>query len=218
MTRALDIQLWHRREVFNLFKEYDEPFFNVCANIEVTALLNLSRTESIPFSIACHFLSLRAANEVEPFKYRLRGDQVVIHDQIHGASTVLLENQGFKFYHFEFAEDFEQFQMGAKAALARARATADSLDNQPERDDLIYFSVLPWISFTSFAHARNSDRHDSIPRIVFGKYFSEAETVKMPLSVEVHHALMDGVHVGQYFQKLEDYFSDPQNALRIPGA
>src|SRR6202171_5533879 len=109
MTRALDIQLWHRREVFNLFKEYDEPFFNVCANIEVTALLNLSRTESIPFSIACHFLSLRAANEVEPFKYRLRGDQVVIHDQIHGASTVLLENQGFKFYPFEFAEDFETF-------------------------------------------------------------------------------------------------------------
>ena len=218
MTRDLDIERWHRREVFNLFKEYDKPFFNVCANIEVTALRNLSRSENVPFSIACHFLSLRAANEVEPFRYRLRGDQVVIHDRIHGASTVLLDNQSFKFYHFEFDEDFQQFQIGAKAALARARATADSLDNQPERADLVYYSVLPWISFTSFAHARKSGRQDSIPKIVFGKYFSEAGAVKMPLSVEVHHALMDGVHVGQYFQKLQDYFSDPQAALRNPGS
>ena len=218
MTRDLDIERWHRREVFNLFKEYDSPFFNVCANIEVTALLGLSHKESIPFSIACHFLSLKTANEVEAFRYRLRGDRVVIHDRIHGASTVLLDNQSFKFYHFAFDEDFQQFQIGAKAALARARSTADSLDNQPERDDLIYYSVLPWISFTSFAHARQSDRHDSIPKIVFGKYFSEGETIKMPLSVEVHHALMDGVHVGQYFQKLQDYLSDPRSVLRIAAA
>jgi chloramphenicol O-acetyltransferase type A len=216
MTQSLDIEHWHRREVFNLFKEYDHPFFNVCINVDVTALRNLSRaSEKVPFSIAYHFLSLKAANDIEPFRYRLRGDQVVIHDRIHGASTLLLESQTFKFYHFEFDDNFERFQLGAQAALARARASADSLDNQPDRDDLIYYSVLPWISFTSFAHARDTRRHDSIPKIVFGKYFSEADKIKMPLSVEVHHALVDGVHVGQYFHKLQDYFFEPQLALGI---
>jgi len=218
MIRDLDIQHWHRREVFELFREYDNPFFNVCANIEVTALRDLSRSENVSFSIASHFLSLKVANELEPFRYRLRGKRVVVHDRIHGASTLLLDNQSFKFYHFAFDEDFEQFQAGAKAALATARATADSLDNQPERDDLIYYSVLPWISFTAFAHARKSNRQDAIPKIVFGKFFSEGQIVKMPLSVEVHHALMDGVHVGQYFHRLQDYLSDPQDALRVPGA
>lgn len=215
MIQDLDIEHWHRREVFHLFRDYDKPFFNVCANIEVTALLNLSRHAEVSFSIACHFLSLKTANELEPFRYRLRDDRVVIHDRIHGASTLLLENQSFKFYHFDFDEDFERFQAGAQAALAYARATAGSMDNQPERDDLIYYSVLPWISFTAFSHARKTNRLDAIPKIVFGRYFSEGQTVKMPLSVEVHHALMDGVHVGQYFQKLQDYLSNPQNALRI---
>ena len=142
---------------------------------------------------------------------------MVIHDRIHGASTLLLDNQSFKFYHFDFDEDFERFQAGAKAALEYARATADSMDNQLERDDLIYYSVLPWISFTAFSHARKANRQDAIPKIVFGKYFSEGEIVKMPLSVEVHHALMDGVHVGQYFQKLQDCLSSPHGALGIPG-
>lgn len=214
MTQLLDIEHWHRREVFNLFREYDNPFFNVAANVDVTALLKLTRDKtSVPFALAYHFLSLKAANEIESFRYRLRGDQVIVHERIHGASTLLLDNQSFKFYHFAFDEDFQQFQIGAKAALARARATADSLDNQPARDDLIYYSVLPWISFTSFSHARKWDRQESIPKIVFGKYFSAGEAVLMPLSVEVHHALMDGLHVGQYFEKVQEYFSAPQGLL-----
>jgi len=213
MLPELDIEHWHRRETFNLFRDYDNPFFNVCANIEVTRLLDLSHSLDIPFTIACHFLSLKTANQLEPFRYRLRDDRVVIHPRIHGASTLLLDNQGFKFYHFEFDEDFARFQAGAEAAVAIARETPDSMDNQPERDDLIYYSVLPWISFTAFSHARRSDRSDAIPKIVFGKYFSEGEAVKMPLSVEVHHALMDGVHVGQYFQQLQDYFTHPQDFL-----
>ena len=31
----------------------------------------------------------------------------------------------------------------------------------------------------------------------------------MPLSVEVHHALMDGLHVGRLVQGLEDRLQDP---------
>lgn len=214
MTSDLDIERWPRRHLFDFFKDYENPFFNVCANIDITALLSLGRsTETLSLSLAYLFFSLKAANEVEPFRYRLRGDQVVIHDRIHGGSTLLLDDQTFKFYYFDFDEDFARFQMGAKASRERARVPSGSLEDQPARDDLIHYSVLPWISFTSFSHARKGDRQDSIPKIVFGKYFSEGGAVKMPLSVEVHHALMDGVHVGEYFETVQTYFSDPQSGL-----
>jgi len=214
MTTDLNIELWHRRQVFEFFKGYDKPFFNVCANLDVTALVNLARSDkNCSFTFAYHFLSLKTANELEPFRYRLRGGGVVIHDRIHGGSTVLLPDQSFRFYHFEFHEDFARFQREAQAALNNARTVSDSIGHQANRDDLIYYSVLPWISFTSFSHARQSDPNDSIPKIVFGKYFHEGESIKMPVSVEVHHALMDGVHVGAYFEKLAGYFLDPQAVL-----
>src|SRR6266496_3954590 len=101
MTRELDIEHWHRRETFKLFRDYDNPFFNVCANVEVTQLLDLAHNQNIPFTIACHFMSLKAANELEPFRYRLRDHRIVVHPRIHGASTLLLKNQSFKFYHFD---------------------------------------------------------------------------------------------------------------------
>jgi len=63
---------------------------------------------------------------------------------------------------------------------------------------------IPWISFTGLQHARKTDLEDTIPRFVFGKYFKEEKRLKMPLSVEVHHALVDGFHVGQLFKFLQE--------------
>jgi len=34
--------------------------------------------------------------------------------------------------------------------------------------------------------------------MVFGRIFDDGVQKKMPFSVEVHHALMDGIHVGKY--------------------
>jgi len=215
MISDLNIDQWYRRDVYHLFRDYDQPFFNICANVDGTYLRNLSRDRGVPFTIACHFFTLKAANELEWFRYRLRDERVVIHDRIHGASTLLLENRSFKFYHFDFEENFDRFSAGARAAIAAAHRTPESMDNQPERDDLIYYSVLPWISFTAFAHARQSNRRDAIPKIVFGKYFAEGERIKMPVSVEVHHALMDGVHVAEYFQRLQEYLDAPMNPLGV---
>jgi len=81
------------------------------------------------------------------------------------------------------------------------------------RDDLIYFTTLPWVSFTSFAHARKRGRGDSVPRIAFGKFLRESERTLLPISVEVHHALMDGLHVGRYLTRLEEALLEPENYL-----
>ena len=31
----------------------------------------------------------------------------------------------------------------------------------------------------------------------------------MPLAVQVHHALMDGVHVGRFYALMQEYLSEP---------
>ena len=46
---------------------------------------------------------------------------------------------------------------------------------------------------------------DSIPRIAWGKFFSKGDRIKMPLSVQIHHALADGIHVGRYFNLVQEY-------------
>ena len=71
---------------------------------------------------------------------------------------------------------------------------------------MIHFSAIPWLNFTSLSHARSYSYPDSCPKISFGKMTTLDNGKKMmPLSVHVHHGLMDGMHVGKFvalFQEL----------------
>jgi chloramphenicol O-acetyltransferase type A len=44
---------------------------------------------------------------------------------------------------------------------------------------------------------------------VFGKFVEEQGRLMMPFSVEVHHALMDGIDVGRYLNNFEQALADP---------
>jgi chloramphenicol O-acetyltransferase type A len=215
MPEYLDTEAWSRRHLFRLFKDYDSPSFNVCADVDATSLLDFARARGLSFFIACHFLSARTANEVEPFRYRLRGERVLVHERVNAGAVLLLPDESFTFVYFDFVDDFGEFHAAARASIERARAEPPPLDAREGRDDLVYHSVIPWVSFTSISHARDSRRQSGIPKITFGKYREAGGRVLMPVSVEVHHALMDGLHVGRYFERLEGYFRDPRAALSL---
>jgi chloramphenicol O-acetyltransferase type A len=215
MPRYIDTETWSRRHLFRLFRDYDDPYFNVCADVDATNLLGFTRSRKLSFFITYHFLSTKTANEVEPFRYRLRDDRVLVHERVNAGAILLLEDESFTFVYFDFAEEFGAFHTSARETIERARAEPPPLDARADRDDLIYHSVIPWVSFTSISHARDSRRRNGIPKISFGKCRDAGGRMLMPVSVEVHHALMDGLHVGRYFERLESYFSDPRSALSL---
>jgi len=134
---------------------------------------------------------------------------VIVHDVINGGTTVLLPNETFTYAYFNYRENFDEFVTAAAEAINRVRS--EGALKPTMRYDLIYFTTLPWISFTSFAHARTPGRGESIPRIAFGKFFDENGRTLLPISVEVHHALMDGLHVGRFIMRMEEELSHPEN-------
>jgi chloramphenicol O-acetyltransferase type A len=210
MPRPLDLDRWPRRQHFDFFRGYDLPFFNVCAEVDATALAEVCASPGGPrFFIASLYLSLKAANEVEEFRYRLAGDGVAVHDVIHGGSTVLRPDQTFVFAYFDFDLDFGRFHARAAEVLEQASTGSPVLTPRPDRDDLIHYSVIPWVSFTSFAHARALRRGDSVPKIVFGKHHESGGRRRMPVSVEVHHGLADGLHVGRFFERFQRHLDEP---------
>ncbi len=215
MAEYLDVTSWARRDLFEFFRGYDKPYFNVCVQLDITELLALLRKRpDASVSLAYHYLALRIANEVEPFRYRLRDGKVLVHDVIHGATTVLLSNESFAFAYFDYTADYRKFSADAQGVITEVKREG-RFKSRPS-DDLIHFTTLPWVSFTSFSHARNWGQEDSVPKITFGKFTNEGKRVLMPFSVEVHHALMDGLHVGRYLSKLEAALADPEASLNIP--
>jgi chloramphenicol O-acetyltransferase type A len=108
-----------------------------------------------------------------------------------------------------FDDDFNIFYKNAVNSIESAKK--DASFRSVDRPDVIYHSIIPWVSFTSFSNARKKGQGDDIPRIVFGKYFNSEQKLMLPVSVEVHHALMDGFHVGQYFNSLQNAMNNMAN-------
>jgi chloramphenicol O-acetyltransferase type A len=204
-VRYLDIESWNRRAQFEFFKQYDLPFFNICSELDVTALLRSVKAGSQSFFIASLYCSLRAANEIEEFRYRIRGERVIVHDAVNAGSTVLNNDETFSFCYFDYSSDIHVFTENVSSVLAEHRAKEGGLNPEEDRDDMIHHSVVPWISFTSVSHPRRLRQQDSVPKIVFGKYHESNQRLLIPISVEVHHAMMDGLHVARYLELVQHY-------------
>jgi chloramphenicol O-acetyltransferase type A len=206
--RELDVEAWERKATFEFFRDYKDPFFNMAANVDVSRLYSFCKRRGWPFSIAALYCSIATANEIREFRLRMIDEKVVEFDRVEASQTILNDDHTFSFCYFPWRDTLDAFVEEGHRSREKY-AALKSFDVEAGRLDLIYYSVIPWISFTSFKHANSGDNRQTVPRMVFGKIFEQDGKRLMPFSVEAHHCLMDGYHVGQYFnlfqEKLDSY-------------
>jgi chloramphenicol O-acetyltransferase type A len=166
------------------------------------------KQRGISLNVAVIYVLARAANEIVEFRYRIRGDEVVEHEVVHPSTTILTEDELFSFCTIDYTEDFAVFAARAAERIACVKEDP-TLEDEPGQDDLLYMTAIPWVSFTSFLHPIDLYPADSVPRLAWGKFLEDGETLQLPVSVQVHHALMDGLHVGRFYEKVQGYLSQP---------
>jgi chloramphenicol O-acetyltransferase type A len=210
--RHIDMKTWSRREHFKTYSAFDHPHFGMCANVDLTTFLPVVKERGISLNVATVYAITRAANAIPEFRYRIREDEVVEHEHVHPSITILTDEDLFSFCALDYIEDFSEFAARTEETITHVREHP-TLENQPGRDDFLYMTAIPWVSFTSFMHPMHLDPADSVPRLAWGKIFEDGELLKMPLAVQGHHALMDGVHVGKFYEEVQEYFDDPESVV-----
>jgi len=204
MKHKLDLTNWQRRDHYHFFKQFEEPFFGVCVQIDCSIAHTIAKESGCSFFLYYLYKSLAAANQITPFRYRIEGDEVMVHDQVHASPTINRPDGTFGFAYIDYQPSFKDFLDGAAKEIDRVQ-NSSGLVPAISGENVIHYSSLPWINFTSLSHARSFSFNDSCPKISFGKMTERDGKKEMPLSIHVHHALMDGFHVGQYidlFQQL----------------
>src|SRR5665647_2651990 len=148
----VDMENWKRREHFAFFHSCDYPQYNVCMNIDITHFLDVVRQNRLSLYYSLIFAAATVANECENFRYRIRDGRVILHDKTHPSFTDITPGDDlFKIVTMELSGDLLHFSEKAREA---AKCTTDYFPNfaDAKRDDLIYITCLPWISFTSMSH------------------------------------------------------------------
>jgi chloramphenicol O-acetyltransferase type A len=196
---------WARRSTYEFFKDYADPFFNFTAPVDATNAYRFVKANGLSFSLTALHCSLLAANSIREFRIRLLDGRLVEFDRIEATQTILNDDETFSFAYFPMKEDLFEFESEGREATVKYKQLK-TFDVQTDRLDLIYYSVIPWVSFSSFKHASMLDRTQTVPRIVFGKLFADGHNRKMlPVSVEANHMIMDGFHVGRFYMKFQEH-------------
>jgi len=195
----LDLTTWKRRDHFNFFKTFQQPLWGITTTINCTQAYAYCKAANVSFFMYYLYQSLRVANSIREFKYRIEGQDVYEYQSISGSITVLRNDETFGFAYFDDNEDFSIFSKETKSNLTATKVTSGLYANA-DINNVIYYSVLPGINFTSMQHAQHFSAQNSVPMIVFGQYHHLNGQMLLPISIHVHHALCDGVHVEKYLQ------------------
>jgi len=203
----IDVETWERRASFQFFKDFTEPYHGVCLRVDCTATYRYAKQHQLSVFLSLLHRSLMAAQQVENFRTRVVDGTVWRYELINGGSAVGRANGTIGFGHYQFRERIDEFVREAAVELDRVRLR-DDIERYPDVN-LIRYSVLPWLDFTSLSHARDFSRGDTAPLITFGKITEADGRSTMPVSIHVHHALVDGLHVAQFVEKFQEALDAP---------
>lgn len=200
--RKIDLDQWDRIEQYRLFSKMAHPCYNVTFKLDVTRLRLYTREKGVSFYLGLVYLSVQAMNSIENFRYKIRGEEVVLVDKLIPSFTDLKTNAEL-FHIVTCCADgtLEEFCIQAKA---QSNAQTSFLASHLYDDDaLLYVSSLPWMEITALSNEGDHNPNDSIPRITWGKYVEHNGKLELNYTIEVNHRLVDGIHLGKFYTRLQ---------------
>lgn len=57
------------------------------------------------------------------------------------------------------------------------------------------------------SHTNSGKKDNATPLFDWGKYYEKNGRTVMPVSVQAHHSFVDGIHIGQFAEKLQKYLN-----------
>lgn len=208
--KYIDKDRWKRKEHFDFFHAMDYPQFNICMNLDVSNFKEFTSKNNLSFYHAMVFAVTTVINQHENFKYRIRGNEIVLHDLIHPSFTDMNNDEMdelFKMVTVNLEQNIHEFEKIAKET-SQNQLHYIRPEHVAERDDLIFITCIPWISFTQITHPISINKEDSVPKLSWGKYFKQEGKLMLPFSIQANHAFVDGTHVGKYLFELQQFIDD----------
>ncbi len=203
--KVIDEKNWERAMHCTVFRNSIEPAFCVTFEVDVTNFLDRTRRQNLSFTLSMVYAVCKCANEIEAFRYRFLDGQVVLFDKIDTAFTYLnKETELFKVVNVPMADTLEEYVKSAAEIVENQKAYFTG----PLGNDVFQCSPMPFLTYTHISHTNSGKKDNATPLFDWGKYYEKDGRVVMPVSVQAHHSFVDGIHIGQFAEKLQKYLNE----------
>ena len=202
--QRINLETWSRTTQFRFFRNFERPHYAVTSRADVTALMAARKTHGLsPFRHALWSIAT-GLHAVPELRTRFVEDEVTVYDRLRLSPTIAMDNGDFRFTYLDYHEDRATFDDHAEQEIAEVRnATEFNPNDWTSVHAVAYLSCLPWLDYTSLDNDLPT-ADDCIPRVAWRKIVADGDRYTMAMTIQVHHALVDGRQVGAFFEATRD--------------
>lgn len=194
----IDFETWERKDFYKHFINDVVCTYSTTVNLDITNLKNVRLYPTIIW------LLTNVVNQMPEFRTAITKEGVGIYDEMHPAYTIFdKENKNFSGIWTEFNLDYKVFLDAYELDIAKYTSSKEYAPKPNRPDNSFDISMIPWFTFTSFNLNIFGDGKYLLPIFTLGKYFDDNGKRLIPLSIQVHHAVCDGYHIGKFVETLQ---------------
>lgn len=214
MKHKIDIESWERKGNYEFFQDFLNPSISLTTELGCDWAKQRSKERGESFFLYYLYAALRAVNEIKEFRYRYDHDsQVVLFDTVDIVTAIRIKETGrFFSVRIPWSADFKTFHDTARTIINRGPQSDDpyEAENRSLGDDsinVVFLSATPDLYFTSMAYTQYARYGNTYPLMNAGKVIEREGRKVMPFSVCVNHSFVDGIHIADFFARIEKYLT-----------
>ena len=204
--REIDFKSWKRKDVFNLYYQFDIPQISLCTPLEVSKVYEFAKSKNFSFYFCLCQIFYTALLKFEEFMIRSINGKIVIEDGEFVNICAYKEGEEiFKIITGRYYSDIEKFCNVSKKELQTQATFTKPLPPDARRSQVIaYISCTPWFEFTHITHPQDIQRNSFVPHISFDKMKTNEKGERwINVSLQVNHAAIDGMLIAKLLDEVK---------------
>lgn len=199
MRREINPQESNRAEAFGMWMSSPMPMVTLVKTLDVSHLVKVCKKSGMKFNMLLCWCIGKAASEIEEFYLLPMEGKLFRYDQL--AINVIVENSkgGINSCDIPYSDDLQQFN---RDYLALTAQSANECKNTELEDCMVVgTSALPQTELDSIVNQYSGIYNN--PFLAWGRYRKGFFKTTLPVSLQFHHAQMDGSHAARFLDALQ---------------
>jgi len=211
----IDMDKYPRLDHFRHFLTMQQPCVSITVQVDITDWLSSLKASGRPFFLSFQYAVVRAANRIPEFRHRIVDDKIVEYNYCNPSYIVSLPDDTYRYCSVNVDQPFAQYLEEGRVKQDAALHSEHLEEEEGDVLGLLFISCVPWLNYTEAMMPYPGGRFSN-PSFCWGGYKTEkylaleqgqvTEKVKttIPVSIFFNHALIDGIHVGRFFDNLNE--------------
>ena len=200
MKTEINPQETSRAEAFSMWMSSPQPMVTVVKTFDVSHLRKASRKTGVKFNVLLCWCICKAASSIEEFYLLPEPEHLYRYDRLAVNVVVLNDKGGITLCDVPYSEDIRQFNADYLQVTSQAAKTCQGTSLEDAM--IIGTSALPQTELDVIVN-QYSGRWNN-PFLAWGKYRKGLFKTTLPISLQFHHAQMDGMHVCRFLDNLQN--------------